>query len=746
LGIVLQINHHDSWLSDFLNTQQSSKATEMLYNAVFANKKGDLDGAIKEADAAIRLFHKTKNQSGVLRSQFERLYALRRKSQGQKCSEESAALDQAIHTTNYSWLQIQILLERASCLAMSDNLDDAWGSVARARVLAKYANYQSLQLRAVAMEAALHSNEGRLAQAWNTSETGLALFFDNAFASERGFQFYSELEFSAEQAGQWHLAALLQKEAIFYIRSLGRLDFEATANFHLAAVEEALGNRENAKNEIAAGQQIFQQLPSGTSQKFLEAESRIALASLEVRFGSPTAAAAYIAGLDSIVSQADNFTVRLEYEQTMADIQRKLGREKEEARHLRRCIQIGNKGFSSLKSPRDRWDWERTLGRAYRRLIEIQVAGPHRPIETLVAWERYRATSSSADSIRMSGMSDSTDRLLLAQIKHLHSSSAVVFATLSDQVVAWIADDRGVREVKLPVNSKDLTSLVKTFYSLCSTPKSSLEKVKSDGLRLYQLLLSPLDRELALRHTVIIESDEALGEVPWNALTMSNGMYLSSKFEIVSMPTLTAQFSVLSQQTKKGFLIAYPGAATVGGELYPSLVHAQREANLLAKNNADSVYLEGEDATLQKLAENLRHARQFHFAGHSLTREFGGELIVHGTDGSQLVSATTIASLDLRGLELAVLAACNTGSDIEASRNPNGLVGAFILAGTHRVVASSWAVDSEATSDLMSEFYAALNSKRDKGSVEKAWQESLSHQSALHPYYWAGFQVFGPLN
>jgi len=742
--MVLQVNHHDSWLSDFLDARQSSKATEMLHDAMQANKMGDLDGAIRAADAAIRLFHQNNNQPGGLRAQFERLYALRRKSQGQSCSKESATLDQAVKKTGYSWLRIQILLERTSCLAMSDNFDDAWETVAHVQTLAKFDNYQSLQLRAIATEAALHSNEGRLAQAWSTSATGLSLFFEHAFPSERGFQFYSELEFSSEEAGQWNLAALLQKEAIFYIRSLGRFDFEATANFHLAAVEEALGNKESAEKDIATGQKIFQKLPQGLSREFLEAESKIALASLEVKFGSPTTAAAYIAGLDSVISKADNFTVRLDYEQTMADIQHKFGHADEEARHLRQCIQIGNKGFSSLKSPRDRWDWEHALGKAYRRLIEIQVSGPHQPIEALAAWEHYRTASSAANPNHMSSMSDSDERILLAQTGHLHNSSVIVLATLTDQVIAWIADDRGVREVKLSANTQDLTSLVKTFYSLCSTPKSSLEKVKSNGLRLYELLLSPLNQELALRHTVIIESDAALGEIPWNALMMPNGMYLSSKFEIVSTPALTIQFS--SQQAKKGFLIAYPGAVTIDGELYPSLVHAQDEADRLAKDNADSVYLEGEDVTLQKLVDNLRHAQQFHFAGHSLTREFGGELAVHGEVGGQLFSATTIASLDLRGLQLAVLAACNTGSDIEAARNPNGLVGAFIVAGTHRVIASSWAVDSEATSDLMSEFYAALNSKRDKGSAEKAWQEALSHQSALHPYYWAGFQVFGPLN
>ncbi|HEY2915198.1 MAG TPA: CHAT domain-containing protein [Candidatus Angelobacter sp.] len=614
----------------------------------------------------------------------------------------------------------------------------------RAGVIADQSKYRSLRLRAIALEAALHTNEGRLGQAWSSTARGLHLFFDGPYPPERGFQFFSELEFAAEEEAHWHLAALLQNEAIIYIHSLGRLDFEATAHFHLAAVEKALGNVENAKREIAAGQQLFKHLPAGTSRDFLEAESRVAMAALEARFGSPASAAAYLAGLDAIISDAGNFTVHLSYEQALADIQGKLGNQNEEVKHLRRCIEIGNQGFSSLSSPRDRWEWEQTVGQAYRRLLEIQISNPHDPAEALVSWENYK-TAALLRNVRLPvSRTSSEQHHLLEQIRTLHDSTAIVFAQIADTTVAWIADDRGINEIKLTSKNKELAPLVQTFYRLCSDPTSPIEKVKSAGSRLYELLLGPLDQEFRLRGTLFIESDGAFGMLPWSALTTQDGSYLGTKFNILNTPGLIFRGAVAAEKDKPSpAVIAYPGPITLGGERYPSLPHAEAEAATLGQTLKNSVYLDGGKVTTVRLTDLLPHAYLFHFAGHAVTREFGGELLVQGTGGGELFSASTISSLNLTGLRLAVLAACNTGTGLDAPRNPNGLVGAFISSGTHRVIASTWAVDSRATSELMSDFYAALRRGSDERSIEETWRVAVSRNSGSHPYYWAGFQVFG---
>jgi CHAT domain-containing protein/tetratricopeptide (TPR) repeat protein len=74
-----------------------------------------------------------------------------------------------------------------------------------------------------------------------------------------------------------------------------------------------------------------------------------------------------------------------------------------------------------------------------------------------------------------------------------------------------------------------------------------------------------------------------------------------------------------------------------------------------------------------------------------------------------VLTAEAIAALDLDGLDLAVLSACDTGlGEVAGGEGVFGLQRAFHLAGARNVVASLWQVDDEATAALMALFYHHL--------------------------------------
>jgi CHAT domain-containing protein len=78
-------------------------------------------------------------------------------------------------------------------------------------------------------------------------------------------------------------------------------------------------------------------------------------------------------------------------------------------------------------------------------------------------------------------------------------------------------------------------------------------------------------------------------------------------------------------------------------------------------------------------------------------------------DDRGILTGEAIAGLDLRGLDLAVLSACDTGlGESAAGEGVFGLQRAFHLGGCRNVVASLWKVDDKPTAALMALFYHHL--------------------------------------
>jgi CHAT domain-containing protein len=94
-------------------------------------------------------------------------------------------------------------------------------------------------------------------------------------------------------------------------------------------------------------------------------------------------------------------------------------------------------------------------------------------------------------------------------------------------------------------------------------------------------------------------------------------------------------------------------------------------------------------------------------AGANVPRT-GDDLVAHDDHG--ILTAESIAGLDLSGLELAVLSACDTGVGLGFGGGEGvfGLQRAFHLAGAQNVIASLWKVDDQATAALMTIFYDRL--------------------------------------
>ena len=108
-----------------------------------------------------------------------------------------------------------------------------------------------------------------------------------------------------------------------------------------------------------------------------------------------------------------------------------------------------------------------------------------------------------------------------------------------------------------------------------------------------------------------------------------------------------------------------------------------------------------------------------------------------------MVSAEKILGLRLKGTELVVLSACETGVDnVKAGEGVLGLKRAFILSGAKTIVMSLWSVPSLETTELMTEFYKLMSSGWTKADALRQAKIKMMEKTG-NPFFWGAFIMDG---
>ncbi|MFW6160383.1 MAG: CHAT domain-containing protein [Acidobacteriota bacterium] len=177
----------------------------------------------------------------------------------------------------------------------------------------------------------------------------------------------------------------------------------------------------------------------------------------------------------------------------------------------------------------------------------------------------------------------------------------------------------------------------------------------------------------------------------------------------------------------------------------------ERIKSLFGKKARTFVRLEASENNIKK--HNLRNYKILHFATHSLIDDKVPErsAIILSLDGDPaddgFLQMREIYNLQLNA-DLVTLSSCQTGlGELIRGEGIEGLNRAFFFAGTSSVLMSLWAVNDQATFQLMERFYYHL---RSGGSISSALRqaklEMVQSDVLSHPYYWAGFIVSGQAN
>ncbi|HKR94929.1 MAG TPA: CHAT domain-containing protein, partial [Candidatus Angelobacter sp.] len=304
-----------------------------------------------------------------------------------------------------------------------------------------------------------------------------------------------------------------------------------------------------------------------------------------------------------------------------------------------------------------------------------------------------------------------------------------------------MASENKLQAVWVPVTRESLEHMTQQFSQACARRDSPLAEVQKLGQNLFSLLVQPVNEELSAKSLIRVELDRSLSSLPFEALRSPEGWYLGEKYPIVYSPGILYERH-LRQPANVSSSAPFLLADAAGGSFLPG---HDLERSTIQKLFPKATVL-GPEANSAAIMTPLGQSAIFGFIGH-------GEPYATGTglrmNPHLLLQAENFSPHSLRHLQMAVLAACSTGSSgTDGLLDNRNLVHAFLAGGVPNVVASRWNVDAEATAMLISSFYTNhVGHESAPDALFAARNQILKTKPTYsHPYYWAAFSVTGKVN
>jgi CHAT domain-containing protein/Flp pilus assembly protein TadD len=341
------------------------------------------------------------------------------------------------------------------------------------------------------------------------------------------------------------------------------------------------------------------------------------------------------------------------------------------------------------------------------------------------------------------------------------------------------------------VLAKDPNKGVNVAPTVVNKPTESLEQL---ARKLDQQVMAPIRPLLGDAHHLLLSPDGQLTLIPFEALKDEQNKYLIQRyaFSYLTSGRDLLRFQLPSQSRSNPVVFANidynqqeiaTASAMRGSEnrrsadlaslQFGSLDNTLEEANKIKGIFPDTKIISGKQAT-EAVIKQLQAPSILHLATHGFffadqqdnmetqliaSLRLENPLLRSGlalaginnrtkalsntNDG--VLTALEVAGLNLRGTQLVVLSACETGlGDIKVGDGLYGLRRALVIAGSQSQVLSLWLVDDAGTKDLMVKYYQNLKAGKGRHeALREAQMNLLKTPGYEHPYYWASFVPSG---
>jgi len=330
----------------------------------------------------------------------------------------------------------------------------------------------------------------------------------------------------------------------------------------------------------------------------------------------------------------------------------------------------------------------------------------------------------------------------LSLIYYITQSYLYCFTLTKNGYVDAVRTEIDYPKLKLNVETvfSNMTNSSKPGKNINDAASTAGKLLNQDFNRLSKILLRSLKTRQRVELLIIIPH-RCLNYIPFSALQWQS-KYLIETFAICICPSLNSYFTLASRDKKRK-----PRNLVAFGNPTGDLIWAEKEAEMIAKGILKKRVYKVHDATKAAFQKEAPNFDCIHFAGHAI---FDGDhpfqsglLFGFGNDLNQRMSAEDFYRMELNA-DLLTLSACSTGrSQILKGDELTGLLQSVFFAGSNSVLATLWDVDDQSTMELMVSFYSYYGKYDKADSLRRATLHLLTTPDYRHPYYWAGFQLYG---
>jgi len=346
---------------------------------------------------------------------------------------------------------------------------------------------------------------------------------------------------------------------------------------------------------------------------------------------------------------------------------------------------------------------------------------------------------------------DPGDLAVLQQ--HLRPDETIVeYHSLADNLIIWRIGHDTLQGKISPIPRVQLALAVDDFRRAIIRRDPVVSRYAD---RLGALLIAPFN--LPANQRLIIVPNGALHYLPFQALR-EHGQYLVERHPIALAPSASVGVELLSAahesvrtapQPVVDRLVAF-GNPTISPPY--ALPGAESEVKTIAALFAQKKLYLNSAATRSNFDSFADNAQILHIATHAqadaVDPMHSKILLAPATqpaDGPDALLASDIYGMDLHGVAMVALSACETGlGRITRGDEIMGFNRAFLYAGASTLLVSMWPVSDASTSLGMKTLYSHLVAGDQAIDAIRASQLAVMHVPGFEaPFFWAPFNLLG---